>query len=61
MAQQRGVNSLQFNQDQSKLIANAELTINLQSVRDIYFNSSRFALFFYRLFLLRYGDGSQDL
>lgn len=25
MAQQRGVNSLQFNQDQSKLMANTEL------------------------------------
>lgn len=47
MAQQRGVNSLQFNQDQSKLIASTELTINLRSVRDIYFNSSRFVPFFF--------------
>lgn len=48
MAQQRGVNSLQFNQDQSKLVANTELPVSLPATR-ISCICFHFLFFFFRL------------
>lgn len=47
MAQQRGVNSLQFNQDQSKLMANNQLLVSLPATCNFFFFKIGFLSLFF--------------